>query len=99
MNNERAFKMIEGRLSDTVKLFNAYDVSGEDSDAQYFATIERVKLAKAALERAEDLKVTTLPRSLGNIYIAIRKNLDIGELDRWNRLNEELEALHDKYGM
>jgi hypothetical protein len=98
-NNVKAFKMIQGRFSDQVKLFNAYDVSGQDSGDHYFAVIERIKLAKIALERAPELRVTTLARSLGDIYLAIRNNLIADEFYEWNRLNEVLEALHDKYGI
>ena len=99
MNNEKAFKMIEGRFSDQVKLFNQYDVNSQDSDDQYFMIVERVNLAKVALERAPLVKVTTLPRSLGDVYIAVRRNLTADELIRWNQLNEQLETLHDKYGI
>jgi hypothetical protein len=99
MNNEKAFRMIKGRFSDQIKLFNQYDVNSKDSDAQYLLVMERIELARVALERAPQFKVTILPRSLGDIYIAIKRNLTVEERVRWNGLNDELEALHDKYGI
>jgi hypothetical protein len=97
MLNQKAFKMIEGRFSDHVKLFNHADVTEADSDAHYWTVKERVDLARAALERAPELPVTTLARSLGDIYRAVRKNLTPDELKRWEETNEVLEELCDKY--
>ncbi|AJC54019.1 hypothetical protein GZL_01419 [Streptomyces sp. 769] len=45
------------------------------------------------------MTVATLPRSLGNIYVAIRRHLHADELDRWTKSNDVLEELMDKYGM
>jgi hypothetical protein len=75
MINQKAFEMIEGRFSDQVKLFNAYDVSGDDSDEHYYTVVGRVKLAKVALERAPKVKVTSLARSLGNRLNAVLEAL------------------------
>jgi len=89
--------MIESRFSDQVKLFNHYPVSEDDSDTHYWAVKDRIALAKSALERAPEMKVTTLARSLGDVYIAVRRNLLPEELQKWNSLAEELEILSDKY--
>jgi hypothetical protein len=99
MLNQKAFNMIEGRFSDQVKLFNHFDVTEADSDTQYWTVKERADLARVALERAPQLKVTTLARSLGDIYQAVRKNLTPEELNRWEESNEVLEELSDKYGL
>jgi hypothetical protein len=99
MLNQKAFNMIEGRFSDQVKRFNHFPVTGEDSDTQYWTVKERVDLARAALERAPEFPVTTLARSLGDIYQAVRKNLTADELKRWEETNEALEELLDKYEM
>jgi hypothetical protein len=97
MHNDKAFRMIESRFSDQVKLFNHYPVSEDDSDTHYWAVKKRLALAKSALERAPELKVTTLARSLGDIYIAVHRNLLPEELQKWDSLAEELEILTDKY--
>lgn len=96
-NNYKAYAMLESRFSDQVKLFNHYDVTEEDSDAHYWAVKDRLGLAKTALERAPEVKVTTLARSLGDIYIAVRKNLLTEEREKWEALGETLENLTDKY--
>jgi hypothetical protein len=41
--------------------------------------------------------VTTLARSLGDIYRTVRTNLTPDELDRWNESGELLAELSDKY--
>jgi hypothetical protein len=97
MNNLAAFRMIEGRLSSHVQLFNSYKVNEEDSDTQYFLTREKLALAKAALENAPTFKVTTLARSLGDVYLAVKRNLSDADMRRWIEINELLEALSDKY--
>lgn len=97
MHNAKAFAMIEGRFSAHVKSFNAYDVSGKDSEAHYWLVRERLDLARAALERAPELKVTTLARSLGDVYRTVRQNLTPEELNAWIVKNEQLEALTGKY--
>jgi hypothetical protein len=99
MLNQKAFTMIEGRFSDQVKRFNHFPVTDEDSDTQYWTVKERVDLARVALERAPELPVSTLARSLGDIYQAVRKNLTAEELKRWEETNEALEELLDKYEM
>lgn len=99
MRNQKAFDLIEGRYSAHVKLFNHYDVSHADSDDHYWTVKERVDLARAALERAPYLPVTTLARSLGDVSQAVRKNLTPDELKRWEETNDVLEELCDKYGM
>ncbi|WP_159030799.1 hypothetical protein [Streptomyces sp. 769] len=99
MHNERACKMIEERFSNQVRLFNHCDVSEADSDTHYWTVKERAELARVALERAPQMTVATLPRSLGNIYVAIRRHLHADELDRWTKSNDVLEELMDKYGM
>jgi hypothetical protein len=97
MNNAAAFRMLEGRLSAHVQRFNGYDVSANDSDEQYFLTTEKLALAKAALESAPAFKVTTLARSLGDIYRTVKHSMSAADLKRWNEINETLEALSDKY--
>jgi hypothetical protein len=97
MNNDAAFRMIESRLSAHVQRFNGYDVSAEDSDTQYFLTTEKLALAKAALESAPAFKVTTLARSLGDVYMAVKRNLSDADMRRWIEINEQLEELSDKY--
>lgn len=97
MHNNRAFAMLESRFSDQIKAFNCYDVTSEDSDTHYWVVKDRIDLAKKALERAPVIKVTTLARSLGDIYIAIRKNLLTEEREKWESLGETLELLTDKY--
>jgi hypothetical protein len=99
MLNQKAFDMIEGRFSDHVKRFNHFDVTEADSDTHYWTVKERVDLARVALERAPALTVTTLARSLGDTYRAVRKNLTPEELNRWEESNEVLEELSDKYGL
>ncbi|WJV49893.1 hypothetical protein [Streptomyces flavofungini] len=99
MHNERAYKMVEERFSAHVKVFNHYDVSDDDSDTHYWTAKDRLELAQVALERAPEMKVTTLARSLGGIYQAIRKNLTPDELARWNEADDVLENLANKYGM
>ena len=96
-DNSAAFRMIESRLSAHVQRFNGYDVSAEDSDTQYFLTTEKLALAKAALESAPAFRVTTLARSLGDVYMAVKRNLATADLARWNEINELLEALSNKY--
>lgn len=98
-NNDAAFRMIEGRLSNHVKTFNSYNVTGEDSDTQYFLSTEKLALAKAALEKAPAFKVTTLARSLGDVYLTAKRNMTSEELSRWNEINGLLEELSDKYGI
>jgi hypothetical protein len=97
VNNEPAFRMIESRLSAHVQRFNGYDVSADDSDTQYFLTTEKLALAKAALESAPAFKVTTLARSLGDVHLAVKRNLSDADMRRWIEINELLEALSDKY--
>jgi hypothetical protein len=97
VNNSAAFRMIESRLSAHVQRFNSYDVSADDSDTQYFLTTEKLALAKAALESAPTFKVTTLARSLGDVYLAVKRNLSDADMRRWIEINEMLEALSDKY--
>jgi hypothetical protein len=99
MSNQKAFAMIEGRFSDHVKRFNHADVSGADSDDHYWTVKDRLELARVALERAPELRVTTLARSLGDVYQAVRKNLTPDELKRWEESDEALEDLLDKYGL
>ncbi|MYX26085.1 hypothetical protein GTY75_05275 [Streptomyces sp. SID8381] len=99
MINAKAFKMIEGRFSDHVKLFNHYDVNEADSDTHYWLVKGRVELARVALERAPELKVTTLARSLGDVYRAVRTNLTPAELKRWDASAEAIADLNDKYGI
>ncbi|WP_125262043.1 hypothetical protein [Streptomyces alboflavus] len=99
MHNERAYRMVEERFSNHVKVFNHYDVSGADSDTHYWTVKERLELAQVALERAPEMKVTTLARSLGDVYLAIRKNLAPDELARWNEADDVLENLANKYGI
>lgn len=98
MSNAKAYAMIEKRLSDQVKLFNHLPVSVDDSDDHYWIVKARLELAKAALSRAPEIKVTTLARSLGDVYTAVRRNLKPAELKRYEELAEKLEALNDKYG-
>lgn len=98
-NNDAAFKMIESRLSAHVQTFNSYDVSEEDSDTHYFLSKEKLALARAALDSAPVVKVTTLARSLGDVYMAVKRNMNSADLRRWNEINELLEALSDKYGV
>ncbi|MFB6654861.1 hypothetical protein ACFCZ4_06760 [Streptomyces microflavus] len=99
MLNQEAFDMIESRFSAHVKLFNFADVSLDDSDAHYWTVKDRLELARVALERAPEVRVTTLPRSLGDVYQAVRTNLTPEELTRWNEGNEAIEVLCDKYGL
>jgi hypothetical protein len=99
MDNQKAFDMIEGRFSDHVKRFHSVEVSESDSDTYYWSVKERLELARTALDRAPKLTVTTLPRSLGDVYRAVRNNLTKEELSRYNDLNEQLEALSDDYGL
>jgi hypothetical protein len=97
MRNDKALAMLESRFSDQIKLFNHYAVSDDDSDTHYWAVKDRIELAKNALERAPEIKVTTLARSLGDVYIAVRKNLLPEEREKWESLAELLETLSDKY--
>jgi hypothetical protein len=97
MQNQKAFNLIEGRFSDHVKLFNHANVTDADSDDHYWTVKDRLELARVALERAPELRVTTLARSLGDIYQAVRKNLTPDELKRWEESDEALEELLDKY--
>ncbi|MEU3437862.1 hypothetical protein [Streptomyces sp. NPDC006863] len=99
MKNQGAFDMIEGRFSAHVKRFNSADVSLDDSDAHYWAVKDRLELARVALERSPEVRVTTLPRSLGDAYRAVRTNLTADELRRWNECDEALEVLWEKYGL
>ncbi|MFG3176557.1 hypothetical protein ACGFZC_16035 [[Kitasatospora] papulosa] len=99
MLNQKAFQMIEGRFSDHVKMFNSADVSGDDSDTHYWIVKDKLELARVALERAPQLRVTTLPRSLGDVYQAVRKNLTAEELARWDEKDDALHDLCDKYGI
>lgn len=96
--NTKAYAMMEGRISERVKRFNHYPVSGDDSDDHYFMSKDRARLARLALDRAPEMKVTTLARSLGDVYLAVRKNLTPEELEQWKSLDLKLEALEDKYG-
>ncbi|MEV5677433.1 hypothetical protein [Streptomyces sp. NPDC052179] len=98
MLNQEAFDMIEGRFSAHVKLFNSADVSLDDSDAHYWTVKDRLELARVALERAPEIQVTTLPRSLGDVYRAVRTNLTPEELASWDESNEALHELSEKYG-
>lgn len=99
MHNEKAFRLIEGRFSEHVKLFNIAPVSGEDGDKQEDIVRERLELARVALERVPVVQVTTLPRSLGNAYNAVRKGLTDAERVRWNETRDMLDALESKYGI
>jgi hypothetical protein len=98
-HNAKAIKLIEGRFSDLVKTFNHYPVSETDSDAQFWLVKERADLARVALERAPEIKVTTLARSLGDIYRTIRQHLTPDERIRWEKIATGLESLSDKYGI
>lgn len=95
--NAKAYAMLESRFSDQIKLFNSCDVNSEDSDTHYWAVKDRLKIAQDILSRIPEFKVTTLARSLGDIYIAIRRNSTPEEKEQWESLGEILETLHDKY--
>ncbi|MVO87452.1 hypothetical protein GPA10_22475 [Streptomyces sp. p1417] len=97
MQNQEAFKLLEERFSMMVRTFNCVDVSFADSDDHYFTVKDRLDLGRIALERAPEFRVTDLPRSLGDIYRAIRLNLTPEEMKRWNETREALQVLHDKY--
>jgi hypothetical protein len=104
MHNAAAFKMVEGRFSSHVKLFNSVrGVSDEDSDTQFTLYTERAALAKAALERAPKIQPSggrvalLLSTDLGNVYRAIRGHLTAEELAKWDADGETLAALFDKY--
>ncbi|WP_435270953.1 hypothetical protein [Streptomyces sp. 1222.5] len=99
MPNPKAFKLLEERFSMMVKTFNHANVSDTDSDDHYWTVRDRLDLGRVALERAPEFQVSTLARSLGDIYRAVRKNLTPDELKRWEESNEALEELHDKYGL
>ncbi|MGV9693407.1 hypothetical protein ACWDUX_30365 [Streptomyces sp. NPDC003444] len=99
MHNQKAFALLEERFSSLIKVFNSANVSGADSDDHYWAVRDRLDIAREALERAPEFPVSTLACSLGDIYLAVRKNLTEDELKRWNETNGALEELHDKYGM
>jgi len=99
MINYRAFKMIEDRFSDHIRSFNHHDVTGEDSDAHFWAVRDRLKLAEVALERSPLIKTSTLARSFGDIYSAIKRNLSDAERAEWDRLNDVIGDLTDKYGI
>lgn len=99
MANDKAFELIERRFSDQIKLFNHYDVSTTDSDDHFWFVKDRIELARVALDRAPEMRVTTLARSLGDIYREVRKNLTPDELKKWEELGGKLEALNDKYGI
>jgi hypothetical protein len=99
MRNQKAFKLLEERFSMMVKTFNHANVTGADSDDHYWTVRDRLELGRVALERAPEFPVTTLARSLGDVYRAVRKSLTPDELKRWEESNEALEDLHDKYGL
>lgn len=99
MQNEKAFRMIEGRFSEHVKQFNAYPVTDSDSDLQEVIVKERLELARAALGRVPVVRVTSTPRSLGDAYAAVRKGLSEAERVRWDERRDTLDALERKYGM
>lgn len=97
MHNAAAYAMIEKRFSNSVKLFHTFPVSDADSDIYYYAVRDRLALAKVALERASEVHVTTLARSLGEIYRVVFVNLTPPEREQWEGLNEDMENLLDKY--
>lgn len=99
MNNERAYKLLEERFSGQVKTFNRHDVSAADADTHYWAVKDRLSLASLALDRAPAVTVTTLARSLGDVYRAIRTHLSADERKKWEALGDTIEKLSARYGV
>ena len=104
MHNYQVIKLVTDRYSHHVKLFNRQPgVTEADSDAQYFLCKELEALATAALGRAPEFKpsgnrLALLPSTdLGNAYVALRRNLTDDERARYNAIQDELNALTDKY--
>jgi hypothetical protein len=99
MPNAKAFKLLEERFSMSIKTFNHANVSHADSDDHYWMVKDRLELGRVALERAPEFPVSTLARSLGDIYRTVRANLTSDELRSWHESNDALEEMHDKYGL
>lgn len=102
-HNAAAIKLITDRYSVQIRMFNYQDVSEADSDAQYFLYKELEGLATAALTRAPQVKpsgirVALLPSTdLGNVRMAMRRAFTDTERVRYDEIQNELNAITDKY--
>lgn len=102
-HNAPAIKLVTDRYSAHVKSFNHLDVSEEDSHTQYFLYKELETLATAALTRAPKFepsgnRMALLPSTdLGNVRIAMRRAFTDAERARYDEIQEEINALTDKY--
>lgn len=102
-HNAAVIKLVTDRYSAHVQVFHAFDVSEEDSDANYWLNKELAELATAALTRAPEFKpsgnrMALLPSTdLGNAYRAVRQHLTETERTRYAEIQEALEKLTGKY--
>lgn len=103
-HNYRVIKLVTDRYSKHVQSFNHLpDVTEADSDRQYDLNRELESLARAAFARAPEFKpprgrLAFIPaQDLGNAYRALRKAFTPEERDRYSAIQDELNALTDKY--
>jgi hypothetical protein len=102
-HNAPAIKLVTDRYSAHVQSFNHLPVSEDDSDTHYWLSKELETLATRALSRAPLFKpsgnrVALLPSTdLGNVRIAMRRAFTPEELARYNKIQDDLTALTDKY--
>lgn len=103
MHNAPAIKLITDRYSAHVRSFNFLPVSEADSAAQYWLYKELETMVTAALTRAPQFKPSgnrmalQLSTDLGNVRMAMLRELTETERMRYDEIQDALHILADKY--
>lgn len=103
-HNAAVIKMVRERYSTHVRFFNGtVGLTDADSDRHYDLYMELTGIMEAAFARAPEFKPSGMRRALlpsadlGNAYRTLKAHLTPEERARYDKIQDELHALSDKY--